>query len=850
MPPPPNPSSDLLSGMLPDLRYAIRQLSNAPAFALIVILTLALCIGANIGVFQLLYGVLFAPLPIAHAHELYSLQAAKSPFDAQTFLSYSAYRNLRHATKDTAPVIARSGISRAVFRRAAASSSALRVDTQLVSDNFFSVLGLSPANGRFFLDGDDEPRPAELPVIARFAFWQRELAADPTIVGTRIVLNGVPAVIVGVAPERFSGVVAGESPDLWLPLSAQSSGEFRSWFDSLGPGHAVDLQAPWNKQPAIYWLWTLARVPNAQKSQSATRWTEILQPDLALLATLSKDPLEREQIARTHVQLISAANGEGPFRTQYSQPLTILMAIVGVVFLIGCLNLANLQLARLLSRSREFAVRASLGATRFRIVRQLSVEVGLWIALSVLPALWISRLTSSLLLRWASRQGRLIPLDLHVTSQLASFAAALFIVSWLFFVVIPAFQIGRRDLVSDTRSKSTSGGSNSRKGAVSLLAAQVSFSLLLLGVAALFSQTLLNLNRVNAGLDREHLISVHLDYANPQTPESALPAIYARAIDSLQQIPGVVGAAVQMCAIPGCVWNTAIHVGGHPEIPDKQLHGEENRVGPGYFHAMGIPVLRGRDFDNRDTPGSPQVAVLSHSFAHKLFGDEDPIGHRVGYEPAPNDSDYVVIGEVGDARVDDLRSAAPPVAYFSLTQRPSFAGTIEVRTIGPVEKLFPAIRDRISEADAALVPTRIVPLETEYDAGLMREKLLARLTGIFAFLVLLLAALGFYGLLSFHVARRTAEFGVRIAMGATSSNLRTLILRQAFAILAIGVVPGIVLLELANMAFKNLLYGVGAVNLTPVFVAVAVLIGVAFLATLRPAHRAANVNPIEALRAE
>jgi len=265
---------------------------------------------------------------------------------------------------------------------------------------------------------------------------------------------------------------------------------------------------------------------------------------------------------------------------------------------------------------------------------------------------------------------------------------------------------------------------------------------------------------------------------------------------------------------------------------------------------MGIPVLRGRDFDNRDTPGSPQVAVLSHSFAHKLFGDEDPIGHRVGYEPAPNDSDYVVVGEVGDARVDDLRSAAPPVAYFSLTQRPSFAGTIEVRTIGPVEKLFPAIRDRISEAGAALVPTRIVPLETEYDAGLMREKLLARLTGIFAFLVLLLAALGFYGLLSFHVARRTAEFGVRIAMGATSSNVRTLILCQAFAILAIGVIPGIVLLELANMAFKNLLYGVGAVNLTPVFVAVAVLIGVAFLATLRPAHRAANVNPIEALRAE
>lgn len=836
--------------ILSDLRYALRQLTNAPTFAAVVILTLALCVGANLGVFQLLYGVLFAPLPISHPHELYSIAAAKSPFDAQTFLSYSAYRNLRSATQTTAPVIARSGISRTLFQRTGvAASSALRIDGQLVSDNFFSVLGLAPAAGRFFLDGDDDSAATELPVVLRYAFWKRELGADPAIVGSRIVLNGIPAVIVGVAPERFSGVVAGEAPDVWLPLSAQSSGQFQSWFDSLGPGHAVELGSPWNQQPAIYWLWTLARVPDAQKSQFSARWTEILQPDLALLATLSKDPLEREQILRTHVQLVSSANGEGPFRSRYSQPLTVLMAIVGVVFLIGCLNLANLQLARLLSRSREFAVRASLGASRFRIVRQLSVEVGLWILLSIAPAFWIATLTSSLLLRWASPQGRLIPVDLSITFRLAGFAAALLFVSWLLFTVIPAFQVGRRDLVSETRSKSTSGGSH-RKGAAFLLAMQVSFSLLLLGVAALFSQTLLNLSHVNAGLDREHLISIHLDYANSQTPDSAFPAIYGRVIDSLQATPGVVGAAAQMCAIPGCVWNTAIHVAGHPEIPDNQLHGEENRVGSGYFHAMGIPVLRGREFDKRDTPDSPQVAVLSHSFARKLFGDEDPIGHRIGYEPAPNDSEYVIVGEVGDARVDDLRSSAPPVAYFSLTQRPAFANTIEVRTVGPVETLFPAIRARVAEADPALLVTRMTPLQAEYDAGLMREKLLARLTGIFAFLVLLLAALGFYGLLSFHVARRTAEIGVRVAVGASPSDVRALILRQAFGILAIGVLPGIALLEFTGLAVRNLLYGVGAVNLAPVFAAVVVLIGVSFLAALGPAIRAARVDPIEALRSE
>jgi predicted permease len=846
---------NLVADLHADIRYAIRQLIHAPGFAFIVILTLALCVGANLGVFQLLYGVLFAPLPISHPQELYSIAAAKSPFDAQTFLSYSAYRNLRHssqdATKDTPQVIARSGLSHTLFQRSgAAASSAFRTDAQLVSDNFFSVLGLSPASGRFFLDGDDESRAAELPAVVRYAFWQRELGADPNVIGTRLVLNGIPAVIVGVAPERFNGVVAGEAPDFWLPLSAQSSGEFESWFDSLGPGHGVELAAPWYKQSTIFWLWTLARVPDSQKSQSIARWTEILQPDFGLVATLSKDPLEREHILRTRVQLISSANGEGPFRGRYSQPLTVLMAMVGVVFLIGCLNIANLQLARLLNRSREFAVRASLGASRFRILRQLSVEVGLWILLSILPAFWIANLSSGLLLRWVSPQKRLIPIDLHVTLQFACFATALLLSSWLLFTVIPAFQVGRRELVSATRSKSTSGGSQSRKGAAFLLATQVSLSLLLLGVAALFSQTLVNISHIDAGLDREHLISVSLDLANSKTSESALTAIYGRAVDATQQIPGVVGAAVTMCTPPGCIWNTAIHVAGHPEIPDAQMHGEENRVGPGYFHAMGIPVLRGRDFNRTDTLDSPRVAVLSHSFARKLFGDEDPIGRRVGYEAAPNDSEYVVVGEVGDARVDDLRSAAPPIAYFSLTQRPMLAGNIEVRTVGPVEKLFPAIRAAFSEAGPDLLITRMTPLQAEYDAGLKREKLLARLTGIFAFLVLLLAGLGFYGLLSFHVARRTAEIGVRIAVGATPSDVRSLILRQAFGILAVGVLPGIVFLELTGVAVRSLLYGVGAVNLAPVFAAVAVLIGVAFLAALGPASRAARVDPIEALRSE
>jgi predicted permease len=844
----PMPSIEIATA---DFRYAARQLRRSPGFALTVILTLALGIGGNLAIFQLLHAALFSQLPIAHPDQLYSLQAAKSPFDHQWLFSTPAYRNLRASGLERAPIIARSGISQGIL--VANSGSPSQADFQMVSDNFFEVLGLSPAAGRFFLAGEDDSPQSQIPVVLRYGYWKQSFGSNPAVVGTKAILNGVPTIIVGVAPDHFSGVVAGAAPDLWLPLAAQATGRFTTWFDSLGPGSGADIRASYQNQQSVFWLWLLARVPDAGKLSVAGRWTQIVQPDLALLAGASKDLREQQQILQSRVQLISAATGEGTFRSEYSQPLILLMAMAALVLVIGCVNLANLQLVRLLGRQRELTVRATLGASRWRLVRQLLAEDLLLALLGLFPAVLVSRVTSALLLGWTSTGNRPIPLDLRPGWEWFAFGVALFFATLLGFSVLPAWRFSRSNLAAGMTfrsSSSASSGRNTRKWSSLLLVGQVSFSLLLLGVAALFAETLLKISRIDAGLDREHVLSVHLDFTNAPFAEDHLPQLYARLLTRLKELPAVRDAAISMCAIPGCIWNTAIHVAGHPEIPEPRLHGEENHVGANYFHTLGIPVLRGREFDERDLPASQPVAIVSHGFAKNLFGSENPIGHRIGYQPAPHDADYLIVGEVADARLDDLRSLPSPIAYFSLDQRPAFAESIEVRANGQPAALFSTIRQLLLSAEPNLPVHNIVALSAEYDEGLSKEKLLARLTAIFGLVAMALAALGFYGLLSFNVAARTSEIGIRIAVGATPGDVRALLLRETLAILAAGIVPGVVLTEIAGLAVRNLLYNAGAVHLAPLTLAAAILITIGVLATLRPARRAARVDPISALRAD
>jgi predicted permease len=842
----------LLGSVWDDTRYAFRQLRKSPGFATTTVLTLAIGIGANLAVFQLLYGVLFAHLPVKQPAQLYSLHAVQSPFDGESFFSFPAYTRLRQATREDAPVFARSGFGTGVLQETDGASS--RIDFQLVSDNFFSVLGLAPSAGRFFLDGDDQREQSEWPVILRYGYFKEHFAANQPVLGKRSTFNGVPIVIVGVAPKGFSGVVRGEAPDLWLPLAADATNRFGTWFDSLGPGY-VNLGRSHLDQASFFWLWVLSRTPDGVKSAAPAHWTSALAPDLSLIAGASKDTRDRTRILRSQVKLISAENGEGSLAKKYSPPLIILMTMAVVILLVGCLNLANLQMARLQQREIEIATRIALGASRTRVLRQVAIEAVVLAAVGGVLAFATGRAASSLLLHWASGRGQAIPIDPQIGAAATLLGTALLLGALAGFGLLPAWQMTRKSFSMASKARVgqlTGQGKARRRWSNLLLASQVSFSLLLLCAAGLFTQTLRNLSRVDAGMDRDHVLTVHLDMRNTGFAErqNNLPSFYDTLIEQLKALPMVRDVAVHMCTIPKCGWNTAVHVFGSPEMAEAQLHGEEDHVGVGYFRTLGIPILQGRDFRKEDNQQSQQVAILSRSYARKLFGDESPLGHWIGYREPPGDHQFLVVGEVADARVDGLRSEAPPVAYFPIDQRPAPVQSVEVRARGPLSSLPAEIRESLYKLAPALPVTEIVPLDLEFDDGLSTEALLARLTSIFGALTLALAALGFYGLFSFRVARRTSEIGVRMALGATRAQVRALFLGQTLQIMVAGLIPGLALALGTTYFARKLLYGTGRMDLWALGFAVVILAAVGLLATLVPAHQAASIDPMRALRSE
>jgi predicted permease len=842
-----------LESLWADTRYALRQLTRSPGFALTAVLTLALGVGANLAVFQLLHSVLYGHLPIPEPEQLYAVHAAKTPFDGAWYLSYAAYRHLRDAQPESAPVFAHSWLGEGVLQDHDGSSS--RIAYQLVSDHLLEGLGLHPALGRFFQPGDDARLTSEWPVVLRYSFFQQHFGADPGIVGRRFVVNGLPVVVVGVAPKGFSGLLQWNAPDLWFPLAAQSTLRLGTAFDSLGPGFAVELDKPWEPQPTIFWLTALTRAPVASQPALSAHWTALLQSDIGLMASVTKDPRERGSIEASHVGFVSAANGEGSLHRRYGTPLAILMAMSGTILLVGCLNLANLQLARLTQREREFAIRMALGASRARILRQVAMEALMLAVAGGLLALATSRIASALLLQWASGRGGTMPLDLSMNLQTGLLCALLLFAAVTAFGLLPAWHITGRNLPSmeNSRSAKQTGQTKvSRRWSNSLLAAQVCFSLLLISAAALFAQTLRSITHTDTGMDRDQILSVHVDMRSTGFGDNQrdFNAFYALLLDRLKSLPMVRDAAVSMCDIPMCSWNTFFHVFGHPELSDDRLHGEENHVGPGYFRTLGIPLIEGRDFNERDTLKTQRVAILSHTYARQLFGDASPIGRWIGYNAPPGDHTFLVVGETADALMNGPRNPAPAVAYLSLTQDPAPIGTIEVRARGNLDALPADLRTTLHSVAPSLPITEITPLALELQDGLTTEQLLARLTTCFGALALALAALGFYGLLSFRVARRTSEIGIRMALGATRGQVQSLFLRQTALILLAGILPGAALSLGLHGLLNRLIDGPKTADPWPLAIATLVLASTGLLATLIPARRAASVNPTEALRSE
>jgi predicted permease len=840
-----------LENLAGDLRHALRQLCRAPALPATVLLTLVFGIGANLAVFQLLYAVILAELPVPHPEQIVRVHAARTPFDQSWTVSYPAYQRLRAATPEI-PLIATAWAEDAKLEFPGRPS----IDASLapVSDNYFSGLGVAPAAGRLFVQADERMGQDEWPAILRYDFARNTFGSAQQAVGRHILLNRRAFVVIGVAHRKFLGDTTGRAPDIWLPLALQYTGAFSFPWDSLGPGHDVSLAKPWYNQPTIFWLSLTARIPPERRAAVLAHWDQAFRGDRELMTAATADPALKASLLR--VKTTVAPLSDNGMRRRFAGPLELLMALSVSIFLVGCLNLANLQFARLQARAHELSLRMALGSGSARLIRQIVLEDALLVAVGSVCAFVLGRVSSGILVRWASNRDSLFALDLHPNFAVAALGVGLMLLSLLCFSILPAAIFMRTGVAHTAGSRARVSGisqtARQRLRSNALLGAQVSLSLLLSTMSACFAATLVHWETVDVGMDREHVLIVRPELHEPRytTHPEMLPGLYSRIQDRLQTLPGERSTAVAMCGGIHCGWITALYVHGRSDLTDGQVHGQEDHVGLGFFTTLGIPILRGRDFTSTDTATTQPVAIVSHAYARQLFGDTDPIGRWVGYEPAPNDCKFLIVGEVADARVNGAQREAPPMVYMDINQNPAPVNSIRVRAVGDPRELMNSVRQALHDVDPALTISEIVPLATELNGDLGTEKLLAQLAGIYASLTLLLVAIGFYGVMSSHTARRKSEFGIRLALGATRHHIALLILGQFARILLAGILPGAVLSILAMRTADHILYGSVSANSVAIIAASLVLAFAGTAATLLPARRAAFSDPLETLRGE
>ncbi len=832
-----------------NLRYAIRQLRKSPAFAAVALATLALGIGANTGIFTLVNAVLLKSLPLPHPEQLFLVRESDR-FAENTRFSYPVFRNMRAVLPASASMAAMTWPTD--FYARTGSNEPEMVTGQLVSGNYFQTLETYPSLGRLLNPEDDRVIGGSPVAVISYSCWSRRFGLDSNVIGRKIVVNGMPFAIVGVAAPGFFGARAGSAPDFWLPTSMQSEVHYAAHYSN---STSAEVLKPWVPQPDIRWLQFIVRARDkAVLPQTAAAIEQVFRQDLDRETAGIKDPQERDALLRARLELEPGSRGLSTIRRNFSQPLLVLMAMVGVVLLIACANLANLLLARAAVREREIAVRLSVGATRFRLFRQLLTECLLLSmsggVLGIVVAYWCCEI----LPKWVSGGTTPVPLNLAPDARVLIFSSAIALLTGVLFGLAPAWQGTRVEPVQALKASARGLSAGSRVAAgwsfkQTLVASQVALSLVLLIGAGLFLRTLRNLSQLDPGFDRDHMLSVWLDTHMAGYAQGQLSPLYQRLIERVESIPGVRSASLATCGLAtGCGDASDIYLPGVPHT-NGETDSQERHVSQHFFNTTGIPLLEGREFATSDSEKAPPVAVVNQTFVHEFLHDKNPIGQYFGYD-AVNDHVFQIVGVVKDARVNDISESAPPMIYHSLAQDVIDVESLDVRTFGDPGQLIPDVRKAIRSVDPGLPIGGVTTLVDQIGSSLAQQKLIAGLTTIFGMLALALACLGLYGVTSYTVARRTNELGIRLALGSSREAVLGIVLHQTLVVTAAGLAAGLLLSYFAGHAVTNLLFGLGPYDPLTISAAAITLFVISIASCLMPAWRAAHVDPSEALRVE
>jgi putative ABC transport system permease protein len=830
-----------------DLRFGWRMLWKNPGFALIAILTLALGIGANTAIFQLLDAVRLRALPIKAPQELAEVRLTtmngtrgnkSAPYAAVT---NPIWEQLREQQQAFSGLCAWSPDS----FNLAQGGEVRNAQALWVSGNFFNVLGVQPFLGRVFTAADDQRGCGAPGVVISHTFWQREYGGGAGIIGRSLTLGTRPFEIIGVTPPEFFGPEVGRAFDLAVPLCAEA----------LSSGNRLDSGVHW-------WLMMMGRLKPGWSLQQATAHLQTLSPSL-FEKTLPANypPVSVKEYLALKLEAVSAAAGYSVMRQNYESSLWMLLAIAGLVLLIACTNLANLLLARASVRERELAVRQALGASRLRLVRQLLVESLLLAVIGTGVAALLAQLLSRFLVSFLSTSGEVVFLPLAVDWRVLGFAAALGTLTCLLFGLIPALRATRIEPGAALKTGGcglTAGRANSRQRfglRRALVVVQVALSLVLVAGALLFTRSLNNLMTVEAGLQRDGLLITRANFGRLNLPPEHRLTFQRELLDRMKAIPGVEAATdAESAPLTGGGRSNDMWLDG--VAARQKVQTNINRVGPDFFKTLRTPLLAGRDFDERDAANATPVAVVSETFARRILPDVPPVqavGRRFWIDRTPNDPEtlYEIIGLVKDTKFRDLRTDITPVVFLASAQdpRPSNSKQFLLRSSLPQAELTAAVKRSLNEINPA-IRFSLESLDARVEGSLQRERLLATLSGFFGTLALLLASIGLYGLLAYHVASRTNEIGIRMALGAQADNVRWLILREALLLLLIGVATGLPLIVAVTRLAATLLYGLTPTDPVSLLTAALLMLLVALIAGYLPARRATRLDPLLALRHE